>query len=166
LEVFIQTLKSQTSLPHSLLNSWSSQSTHSLTLFWIHEAAKALTRSLSSEFMKQPKHSLTHSLLNSWSSPSAHSLTHSPTRLFVCLLLLRYHWMFFFWWRMTRASFLSSSRVCNLMYIFLQLGPSVFLHILDTWYNITWVCCFWEHTCMQQKASKLATSSSQGSNVP
>jgi hypothetical protein len=126
LEVFIQTLKSQTSLPHSLLNSWSSPSTHSLT----------------------------------------HSLTHSPTRLFVCLLLLRCHWMFFFCWRMRRASFLSSSRVCNLMYIFLQLGPSVFLHILDTWSNITWVCCFWEHTCMQQKASKLATSSSQGSNVP
>ncbi len=108
-----------------------------------------LLTSLSSEFMKQPKHSLTHSLLNSWSSPSAHSLTHSlthsPTRLFVCLLLLRCHWMFFFCWRMRRANFLSSSRVCNLMYIFLQLGPLVFLHILDTWSNITWVCCFWEH---------------------
>jgi hypothetical protein len=27
---------------------------------------------------------------------------------------------------------MSSSRVCNLMFIFLHLGPSVFLHILDT----------------------------------
>jgi hypothetical protein len=104
--------------------------------------------------------SLPHSLLNSWSSSS----THSPTRLFVCLsVFVKVSLNVFL---LLEDDKMSSSRVCNLMFIFLHLGPSVFLHILDTWSNITWVCCFWEHTCMQQKRSKLATSSSQGSNVP